>query len=473
MTMRSPGTASVGPRGVAGLGAACCLALTAVGVLLGGQLAADLSLRAACGVATTAAVLACVAMVVSAPRGVFSLGGIYGLTFLVFHFGLGAVYALGYDPAAGSTAPWSFSWFFAPATRLALVLSATGATGLGAGVCLQALAARRTVPSAPQAEDPGGFPFEFGGFLILAASLLGWLALVVGSGGLALLVGSYSGFLEVTRGTALPLTYFGIGLGLATLVVGRRSRWWRAGAVLFGAWALIAFPLGLRGEVLFPLAGALAVMSLRGRPFSHGRLALLAVALLAVIAAVRVVRQVGLSGGMVDVGTAANPLDALVELGSSLRPVTEVVRWAGDGEPPLLGASYWAPVERLLHYLFPLWERLPSLDDKRLLNVLVMQRAGPIGFSPVAEAYHNFRMAGPAVVMFLVGSLLGWLDRRPVLRRHQALAALVFVPLIIEVRNAFAHVPGQVLAGACTLGGMAALRLAWRRLWRRGGEAPA
>ena len=264
MTDHPHETVHLGSRGVALAGAGLCLVLTIVVLLDGDQIAAALSLRTVCAVASAMALAACGVLLLASPRGMFSLGGLYALTFLVFHFGLALVFALGYDPAVASNAPSSFAWFYDPATNYALMMAATGATGLGAGVCVQSLIGRGPIVAE---RDGGEFPFEVGGFLVLVASLLSWLYLTVVSGGFAVLVGSYGGFLEATRGVGLPLTYFGIGLGLAVMAVGRPSHWRRAAGILFAAWALVAFPLGLRGEVLFPLAGALAVASLRRPPF--------------------------------------------------------------------------------------------------------------------------------------------------------------------------------------------------------------
>ena len=62
---------------------------------------------------------------------------------------------------------------------------------------------------------------------------------------------------------------------------------------------------------------------------------------------------------------------------------SEVVLFQGD--PLLWGASYWGPIDRNLTYIVPGWTRLPAEDDPRLLNVVIQDRVGPVGFSPIAE----------------------------------------------------------------------------------------
>lgn len=412
----------------------------------------DLSLRALCAAATGVGLVAVLVAGLVSRRGFLAIGPIYAAIFAVFHFGLALAHACGYDFAAAADVPWMYGWFFAPHSSPALVLCAAGAAALGAGVCMQAALDRPQclVSQDLLDEEDREFPYAGYGFLILAFSLAAWLAMVLLSGGAGTLVDSYISFLEATRGAPLMLSYLGAGLGMALLAVGEGGRWRRYGLILFGLWALVAFPLGLRGEVLFPLCGFLAVASMRRRPIGIGKLGLVALALLAAISLVRVLRMAGM-GGEVDLAGAGNPMDALSELGSSLRPVAATVKWAADGEAAMGGASYWAPLERMLHYLVPVWDRPPSLEDQRLLNVVVQQRIGAIGFSPIAEAYHNFRDWGPGLVMFLLGALLGRLDRLEPTARNQAVVAVLIVPLLIQVRNAFAQVPGQIAAGTAVV----------------------
>ena len=85
--------------------------------------------------------------------------------------------------------------------------------------------------------------------------------------------------------------------------------------------------------------------------------------------------------------------DAFAEMGGSLHPVEKVVRWRAEGDPLEMGASYWAPIERGAARVLPGLQTSVAEDDMRIMNVLVTDRVGPIGFSPVAEAYRNFGAA--------------------------------------------------------------------------------
>ncbi len=445
---------------------AICAGLAILPLTLGSMLA-EASLRTLCAWTSLAACFVIAAVALSSRRGVFSLAAIYAGVFAVFHFGLTGAYALGYDVTTSRVDPWLHLWFLDAATPRAILLAVSGIGGFGLGVLWQSLPGPAAGPRGPVWVET--FPADRLGLTVLTASVLGWFFLVAQTGGAALLVASYGDFLAATHGVPLLFANLGIGIGMAFLFTGDGGPVRRTGLAVFGFWALVAFPLGLRGNVLFPLGAAIGLASFRHPPLRASRLAILVLAILVAIALERQIRQVGM-GGLEPSRLNANPLDALAEMGASLRPVHIALGWAANGDPPLLGGSYWAPVERIVHYLTPLWERLPSTADQRLLNVLVQQRVGQVGFSPVAEAYLNFRAVGPAAVMALTGALFGWIDRLPTTRANQILAAPIVVPLFLQVRNAFAQVPGQILAGYLVLGGAL---LVWAAVRPRHPECPA
>ncbi|MCA1598914.1 MAG: O-antigen polysaccharide polymerase Wzy family protein, partial [Chloroflexi bacterium] len=147
---------------------------------------------------------------------------------------------------------------------------------------------------------------------------------------------------------------------------------------------------------------------------------------------------------------SASPLDALTELGSSLRPVSEVVYWRATGDQFIDGASYWAPFDRALAKIIPGrgWKLPPAEADPRVLGSLATMRGdGAIGFSVVAEAYRNFGPAGVCAIMALIGLLLGRLDLWPPTAGRQAMLGVLLVPLLVEVRNDFTAIPFQILEG--------------------------
>ena len=134
-------------------------------------------------------------------------------------------------------------------------------------------------------------------------------------------------------------------------------------------------------------------------------------------------------------------------MGASLRPVQEVIKWRKNGDKLLMGGSYWAPIERQLAHFVPGLHRKPGVEDRRLLNVVVSERAGPIGFSPVAEAYLNFGERGVLFVFLFLGIVMAHFDSQASRLRYDIIVGASLVPLFIMIRNSFAPVPVQILVG--------------------------
>ena len=149
-----------------------------------------------------------------------------------------------------------------------------------------------------------------------------------------------------------------------------------------------------------------------------------------------------------------NPMNAVAEMGSSLRAVQEVVRWRKEEERLLMGGSYWVPIERQLALVIPGLERIPANEDPRMLNLVVQERAGPIGFSPVAEAYLNFGELGVPLVLFVFGALLASFDNRQAETRRDLRIGVILVPLFVMIRNSFTPVPVQILIGLVMVSGL-------------------
>jgi hypothetical protein len=403
-----------------------------------------MSLAALCNVTTVVALGAAWSIPRTAPRGIWSPSSVYLITFLLFHVGLTAAFGLGHEPT-GEIGEGARLWLFRPSTKTALWLTCVGICGFTIGVRLAYL--RPPAPHRPGPNDADLDRFvRFAGVGLTVGGLLAWFAVVLARGGPALMIGSYSRFLDATGGSPLPWAYRGIEFGLVLLAASRWSRGHSVAVGIFVAWSLIAFPLGLRGEILFPLFAALAVAAMRRVPMRTSRSLLLAIALLWSVAIIRDLRATGLES-IAEVELSATPIDGIAEMGASLRPVSEVVFWHQMGDRFDLGATYWAPIDRALFHVVPGWERLPIEDDDRIMNVLTMKRAGPIGFSPVAEAYRNFSAYGAFFVMMLFGILLGRIDTFPNSRVYQCIAGVVLVTLLSHVRNNFVHVPVQALTG--------------------------
>lgn len=403
---------------------------------------------------TVVAVFAAWSVVRAAPRSVWSPSSVYAITFILFHVGMTAAFGLGHEPT-GDIGEAARLWLYRPSTKIALWLTCLGLSGYAIGVRLAHLRGVVRHRAGPADADLDQL-VAAAGVAMVVGSLLLWFAIALSRGGPGILVGSYSNFLDATEGSPLPWVYQLTSYGLVFLAASRWSRGHGIAVGAFALWALMAFPLGLRGEVLFPTFTALAVTAARRVPMRTSRAVLLAVALLSGVAMIRNLRAVGIKGASAaDLGL--NPLDGLTEMGASLRPVSEVVFWHQMGDEFADGATYWAPIDRSIYYLIPGWTRPPIEEDTRVMNVVTMKRAGPIGFSPVAEAYRNFAAWGAFGVMMLFGLLLGRVDTWPDARIYQCVAGVLLTVLLSHVRNSFVHVPLHLATGLLLIAALALL----------------
>jgi hypothetical protein len=404
------------------------------------------------------------AMIAVRPRrssGAWSSAWVYLVVFSIFHFGLLLVIALGLPLPTEVANAIQWYWPRAEAVRHAAVSSVIGVAACVTGV----LVVRLGSPAQPRSHPLDTVEERAVarvGLALVALSVATWLYGVLAAGGPTLLVASYGVFLERTRASNLSALYFTMGLGVVftSAVTSGSLRWVTWG--LFGAFGLVALPLGLRGEVLFPAATAVAVGGTRFR-MSLARASVLALVLLGVIAGIRGIRQYGVSD-LQQSAIEASPHAALAELGGTIRPVAVVISWADAGEKPLYGATYWAPLDRALYHVIPGWTRVEADDDERLLNVVIARRVSTIGLSPIAEAYRNFGDPGVLGFMLLLGVLLGRMDATVDSTRQRLKNGIVLFPLLIFVRNAFTPVPAQIIGGFALYA--LALLLAGRRILR-------
>ncbi|CAJ60711.1 putative 3-demethylubiquinone-9 3-O-methyltransferase [Frankia alni ACN14a] len=430
---------------------------------------------------SVAVVAGCVLLCVRAqPRGVWACSSVYLITLSVFHFGVAALFATGtsFDRIR---AQYDFRWLGVyPMSRLFAVATlgvVSAAVGVAAMTCLRAVRAggessepaaiHRSGAAADRAAGAVDWPAPADrpalpdrpdlrapvGFALLAVSVLGLVAIVLATGGIGLLFGSYAAVGETAlRGPLVPYVLLGLGLGLVLAVIGGPSRWRTAALVVFALFAVVALPLGLRGEVMFPAVAAAAVAA-RRRIVVRGVVVLLgAVILLALIGGLREIRQSGLAATRLGAITFS-PVDGIAELGASIRPIGSVLEWRDEfGERPPAGSTFYGQIDRLVSGRLLGLPQPPQFSDERLFNVLMLDREGPIGGSPIAEAYYNFGARGVVGFLLLTGLVVAWMDHGRSGRGTDTACLVLLVPLITEVRNAFAAVPVQVMLGLGVLG---------------------
>lgn len=389
--------------------------------------------------------------------GLWTATGVYAAVFWCFHFGLVAALGTGLvQPLELSL--WDQLWLLGPfggdAAYIALIGALAFAAGAGLVQCRE--------PGLPVAVSDRGrvaHPHGKAGSVLVLGAMTAWAVVVVATSGPGGFFSSYGDYLQRTEEFSglLSIVWLALGFGLVLAVTGEPGRFRDAAIAGFGGFALVALPIGLRGEVLFPGIAALVALARSGWALSPGRTGALALALLVIIPVVKDVRHTGLQG-LPDLVLELRVFDAFVEMGGSLHPVEKVVRWHAEGEPLEMGSSYWAPVERAAARILPGVTAVAAENDLRIMNVLVTDRVGAIGFSPVAEAYRNFGAVGVVGVMTLLGVAFARIDRI----RDDSLAVLViatvYLSLLTNVRNSFISVPAQCALGLLLIGGLRMMR---------------
>ena len=213
---------------------------------------------------------------------------------------------------------------------------------------------------------------------------------------------------------------------------------------VFGVTGFIMFMIGLRGEVLFPVAVASSLVTLRKKNVIW--FLILIMLLMSMVSFVRMHRS-DLSFSSSTSIESFNPFNGFAELGSSLRPVYETLKWKYEGDELEYGQTYWAPIERIFSKVIPLIERKDATKDFRLMNVLIMDRAGAYGFSPVAEGVRNFGLYWSCIYFALLALYFNYTTRVKSLDWTVVNIGL-YIVLFTNIRNSFAAVPaGMIFIG--------------------------
>lgn len=433
--------ATTSRQAVAGIRLAALLA-----VLAGIAWAPELEVRGASLLALTTLLLSVSGCAVRHRLGALRPVLFYVYVLAFFHLGLAGYFVLGASPP-------DFGVFLNQQTlrdpllpqAIAVAGAAIGAVALGAMATDLFPQAQRHRVSPPDASRPERDRAALIGGGLLLASTLTWAYVGVSRIGLGFVGASYGEWLIATAGSPLPYVYAAISIGLLLAVASGRSLkspiyspFW-----LFGVFALV---LGLRNEVVVPVAAAAAVRVLQGGRFRVRRVVAGAAILLTILGTIRVTRTDGLGGGLV-APSPSHATAAIAEMGYSVRVIAFVQDWQQDGEPLYWGGTYWAPAERLLANLIEDWNPPSVQNDVRASETVVTERVGPVGFSAIAEALRNFPPIGAIVFMFLQGLLLGALERRADSLRNILILGVVLNALMLHARNSFTPVPLQIGLG--------------------------
>lgn len=386
-------------------------------------------------------------------RGFWSPACLFLLVVVLFHAGLALFLLFGLDPEFPR--PDDYEWFYGQVGGRALSLVCLFIAVFVLAATLAAVIPRLPRPQIldheEQTQGRQRWVFAHFGSLSLIVGILYWAYTTYSVGGVGIFFGSYIAFLQATSGSGLSIAYMMIGLGLGLAVLGREWPFVRISLVAFLIYGFIAFFLGLRGEVLFPLAVAASVLALRMRMARGITVVSVLILVLSLINGAKNIRTSGLAGDRVDL-SAFTPLGALAELGSSLRVVAHSVIWhEQQGDPYRNGDTYTVSIVRLMESLFSPLGSPQAASDFRMMNSEVMERSGAIGGSIIAEAFHNFGVSGVFAVAGLAGLIFGLFSAQRVSVASAAFYVCIAVPLFNHIRNSFVPVLPFILVSGCIL----------------------
>jgi hypothetical protein len=372
---------------------------------------------------------------------------VYLVLLWMFHYGLTFTAALVPDVLA-TVEEGGIDWLQSPNVGVAMILGVVGALGFVFGLGI--VAARRQRLRAPSREPvPDLLLFNTGWLLLLGGLSVSALILVRG-GGRAILAMGYMEFRTfVLAPTNLQSAVDVSQLGCVLAICGaRRDQWIRP----LAAWAPLACVMllvGMRTEAMIPLVTFAIVLTHRGIKFRRAVLIGAVLAAVIIIPIVRTVRVVGFGNRSLVNWTEVSPLETLTELGGTLRAVKAYIDWIQQGDPYLLGASYWAPFDRhFLTRLVPGREPIPFQDDPRVPTRDMSDREGAVGASSTGEAYYNFGVVGPFLFYACVGMLFAWLERRAAATPHAcAVFGIVMFLMFFNIRGEWLPVPLRAVFG--------------------------
>lgn len=305
------------------------------------------------------------------------------------------------------------------------------------------------------------------GAALLVLGVGAWYAISIAALGPGFAFRDYLSYLSATADEPLPLVYLVISVGTVLAAVRLRRGAGVVAALAFGLFALPAFLIGLRGEVLIPAVAAVPVLfrdprnrALEGfvrRPAARVAMAAALIVLLIGISLVQQVRQSGIQSLGRPADHRVSALAAVQEMGYTVRVVATSISWHENlHEPYARGATYLAPLTRPVQRALGL-PRLDAKSDFGLMNVEIATRIGPIGGSMIGEAHHNFGRAGAVGMLMLVGALASVVDRPRMGAWRTAWLGAVGLLTLMHVRNSFAPMVAWALASALAIAGAVVL----------------
>lgn len=278
------------------------------------------------------------------------------------------------------------------------------------------------------------------GFVLLIISTFYLIGKVVN--GELQIAGTYSDFRDsILNLKGYPWVLFLLATGLSFISASGDKKAIKQGFILFLIPSFLLVIGGNRGEVLYPLAGAVGILFLRKFKVNFKILVLSVLVFFILIPSVFQLRQQNIGDINIKENLTINITDPFVEIGHALRPLIHTTNWIENGESFGHGASYLLPIQRMIG-IIPFLEK-PQLDSSN--KHYLKERLPTQGYSVLAEAYYNFGKIGILMIPALISLVLFILGDKLNNYWSLAIAGAISAVLVNNVRNTFIFVPGQIL----------------------------
>lgn len=277
-------------------------------------------------------------------------------------------------------------------------------------------------------------------FILLSFFVLLWIFTVYYVFGIK----EYSDIYSEGKNTILSLILIFIPqfISFSFIVLITQKKYFYKSWVVFLIWAVFAFNLGIRGPVLFPISLSLAILvAIHKYKITMFRF-ILVLLLFCIIITYKFFSRANLEFELSNL----NPLLAFQEMGSSLRPLNEVISWLNTGIYNYqYGLTYFAPIERAFIGIFPIYDLPIDVEDIRLMNIAISKNAGPYGFSIIAESFINFGLFGVAILGVVLSFILRKIDLVISKVYEYPFYIIILLGLFFHIRQAFVGAWGVIV----------------------------
>jgi len=235
-----------------------------------------------------------------------------------------------------------------------------------------------------------------------------------------------------------PTFIFLYAVAVVCIFASSTTKQLKLGVVIILLPGILLLLTGNRGELLYPVLAGVGVLIIRGVKLNYRLVLILSMIFFILIPLIKEVRNLENINEINDLGISL--ADPFLTIGYTLRPIVFTVDWIDHGEDFIYGESFYVPVQRGIANNIPKMKPIDYYGKPYNYR----ERLPTMGYSIIAETYHNFGILGsflvaPVIVLLL---LLGEAVPTPL---RLVISGGIAAILINNIRNAFSFVPGQIV----------------------------